>query len=182
MKAPVTVPTFDKQTIRAIIGLGNPGSKYVKTRHNIGFRVLDELAVRLGALWHKTELMETATVNYNGSTLYLIKPLTFMNSSGQVLSSFLKKGIKPEEILVIHDELEKPFGSVNMRFGGSARGHNGLKSIIERVGFDFWRLRFGIGRPEDKSEVFNYVLAQFSREEEERIGQVIDQAISLILT
>ena len=173
---------FDSHKIRAVIGLGNPGSKYYKTRHNIGFRVVDELVRRLGAMWHTVDHMENcqARIFDAGPLVYFIKPTTFMNNSGQVISLLQKKGIKPDEILVIHDELEKPFGHVGIRFGGSARGHNGLRSIIERMGADFWRLRVGIGRPDDKNDVGNYVLESFSLVEEERLNQIIDQAARLI--
>lgn len=174
---------FNPKTIRLIIGLGNPGSKYARTRHNAGFIVIDELASRLNLSWHKADLLESAQgrIHEGEATVYLVKPQTFMNSSGQVLPSYLKKGIKPEEILVIHDELEKPFGNVSTRFGGSAKGHNGLRSIIERIGMNFWRLRFGIGRPQDREEVPVYVLMPFSQEEEVKIDRVIAQAINFLV-
>ncbi|MBU1007620.1 aminoacyl-tRNA hydrolase [Candidatus Dependentiae bacterium] len=172
---------YDFRSIKAIIGLGNPGAKYYHTRHNIGFRVVDSFAERYGAQWGEVELMQ-----YAGALLpdrlkpvYLIKPLTFMNNAGRVLPFLLMKGIKPEQILVVHDELEKPFGKLSIRFDGSARGHNGLRSIIGVVGNGFWRLRFGIGRPEKKSLVGDFVLSRFSQEEEEDIMRLIEEAIIL---
>ena len=175
---------FDKLQIRALIGLGNPGSKYYKTRHSIGFRVLDALAAQLGVSWQQGDKMEyaAASVTTDGAmrTVYLIKPMTFMNSSGQVLPFLQKKGIKPAEILVAHDELEKPFGFAGVSFSGSAKGHNGLRSIMGLIGQDFWRLKCGIGRPADKADVPDYVLTNFSASEEAQLGDVIDKALRTI--
>lgn len=174
--------SFDSKNIRAIIGLGNPGQKYYKNRHNIGFRVVDELVACLASPWRSTELMEYASVRLyeGGPEVFVIKPQTFMNSSGKVVSWLLKKGIKPDQIIVIHDELEKAFGKVLMNFGGSHKGHNGLKSIMGIIGQDFWRLKFGIGRPSDKNEVPDYVLADFLSFEESQIAQLIAQAFQKI--
>jgi PTH1 family peptidyl-tRNA hydrolase len=172
---------YSINAIKAIIGLGNPGQSYYKNRHSIGFRVLDELAKRHGTSWAKKDTLETTVIPI-GPHVILIKPQTFMNSSGQVLHTLLKKGIKPEQILVIHDELEKPFGSIMMRLGGSHRGHNGLKSIMGIIGDQFWRLRFGIGRPDDKNEVADYVLSNFPPDQESLILGHIDQAINLLET
>ncbi|MCK4517976.1 aminoacyl-tRNA hydrolase [Candidatus Babeliales bacterium] len=176
---------FDPFAIQAIVGLGNPGFKYYKTRHSIGFRVLDVLAARYAVSWKELELFQHAILMLpaEGDTLrpvHLIKPLTFMNSSGKVMSFLSKKGIKTENILVVHDELEKPVGSVAVRWNGSARGHNGLRSIIGVIGDQFWRLRFGIGRPEDKSEVSNYVLSSFTPEELSELDELIERAVDLI--
>lgn len=174
---------YDFGEIRAIIGLGNFGGKYEKTRHNIGFRVVDRFAEQYGASWTESELMEHAVVMCGGEivrSIHLIKPLTYMNSSGRVMPFLVKKGIKPEEILVVHDELEKPFGKIAIRWNGSPRGHNGLRSIGGMIGKEFWRLRFGIGRPEMKSQVGNYVLSKFLPEEEEKISLLIEEAVALI--
>jgi PTH1 family peptidyl-tRNA hydrolase len=103
-----------------------------------------------------------------------------MNNSGRVLPSLQKKGIKPEQILVIHDELEKPFGKIVLRFGGSHKGHNGLKSIMSMIGADFWHLAFGIGRPADKNDVPTYVLSNFSPDEASRVPELIDQSLALL--
>lgn len=175
-------PSFDIATIRACIGLGNPGSKYVHTRHNIGFKCIDAVAEALGAQWKTSPLMEIAEAQnpVSGKTLYMIKPQTFMNESGRVLGFLQKKGIKPEEILVIHDELEKPFGFTGLTFGGSAKGHNGLRSIIGMIGGDFWRLKFGIGRPTNKEDVGLYVLTQFLPSEITDIPQSIQATKKLL--
>ncbi|MBM3886519.1 aminoacyl-tRNA hydrolase [Candidatus Dependentiae bacterium] len=174
--------TYDKDQIRAIIGLGNPGDKYYKTRHNIGFRVLDALAEQYSVSWQKTGNMLYATItSENGQSLYLIKPQTFMNSSGEVLPWLNKKGIKGAQIVVVHDELEKAFGSNVIKFGGSAKGHNGLRSIMGMIGQDFWRLRFGIGRPQDETPIHNYVLNPFNQTEEAQLVTLIEQACKLLL-
>ncbi len=165
--------------IRAIIGLGNPGDKYLYTRHNIGFRVLDSLAENLNLNFSSKDEMELAKFNSDSGQVYLIKPQTFMNSSGRVIPFLIKQGIKPEEILVVHDELELPFGKLALKDSGSAKGHNGLKSIISVIGDKFWRLRFGISRPEDRNLVPDYVLQKF-REPESEIQNLIDQAVELI--
>lgn len=173
--------TFDPKLIKLIIGLGNPGSKYVHNRHNIGFRVVEALAEKYGASFKKQDETEVAECTLgSGISVFISKPQTFMNSSGQTLSKFLKKGIKAENILVVHDELEKPFDHLALKFGGSAKGHNGLKSIISFVGDGFWRLRFGIGRPTNKEEVPNYVLQNFSPVEEYALSSLIAEAVELI--
>lgn len=166
--------------IKAVIGLGNPGQQYYHNRHNIGFRVLDILAHAYGAEWHSKDNLEYAEVRIEDHRVILIKPQTFMNSSGQVIPFLQKKGIGPENILVVHDELEKPFGKLAIRLGGSHRGHNGLRSLMGVCGGDFWRLRFGIGRPENKEhDVAHYVLANFTEDEKE-IERLINDAIDMI--
>lgn len=196
---------FDLKNVKAIIGLGNPGSKYSRNRHNIGFRVVDAIADKFDASWQERDDLQYCDIQIMSSIfsedtesrvnrgievvskddeiqkLILIKPQTFMNTSGSIIPFLLKKGIKPDEILVVHDELEKPFGKIIVKLGGSARGHNGLRSIIGVIGPEFWRLRFGIGRPERKEDVSNYVLSNFIPEEESQIDSLIDQAINQII-
>lgn len=165
--------------IKAIIGLGNPGPRFYYTRHSIGFRVVDLLAERYQGTWHNRDEMEIAEIEIRENKIILIKPQTFMNASGRVIPFLQKKGIKPEQILVVHDDLEKPFGSLSIKMGGSARGHNGVKSIIDVLGPDFLRLRFGIGRPAERDEVPNYVLQKFDESSDELIN-FIEQAAVLI--
>lgn len=148
--------------IKAIIGLGNPGAQYYRTRHSIGFRVLDEFARRHGASWRTKDCMEIASVESAHGPILLIKPQTYMNSSGKVIPYLIKQGITPAQIVVVHDELEISFGAVKTKIGGSHRGHNGLRSIIEACGPDFVRLRCGIGRPDEREQVADYVLTNFS--------------------
>lgn len=164
---------------KAILGLGNPGSKFENTRHNIGFKVLDTLAQKYGAEFKEQGDMELARLFIYEKPVLLIKPQTFMNNSGAVMPYLRKQGIEPDDILVVHDELEMPFGKIAIRLGGSARGHNGLRSIIAACGEKFYRLRFGIGRPERKEDVGNFVLQKFNENPAE-LAQYIDQSVQLI--
>ncbi len=165
--------------IKIIIGLGNPGKQYQYNRHNIGFLVLDKLSDRHNGSWQKKGDRETAEIEINGEKIILVKPQTFMNTSGKVVPSLLKQGLKAENLLVVHDELEKPFGKVELKTGGSHKGHNGLRSIIEVCGADFMRVRFGIGRPERKEDVGEYVLSNFS-EKPADLENLIDTAVEIV--
>jgi PTH1 family peptidyl-tRNA hydrolase len=165
--------------IKAIIGLGNPGPRFLKTRHNIGFRILDALARKYGGQWKSQGNKEVATVSINGHDVILVKPQTFMNNSGEIMASLTKQGIKPENVLVVHDELELPFGAVKPKLGGSSKGHNGLKSIITYIGDTFHRIRVGIGRPENRDEVADYVLKVFEEEAVE-IEELIEKSVQAL--
>jgi len=165
--------------ITVIIGLGNPGQQHYYNRHNIGFRVIDELAKKHGGIWESKKDMELAEIIIHGKKVLLVKPETFMNTSGKVIPFLQKQGVKPENILVIHDELEKPFNKLAFKIGGSHRGHNGLRSLIAACGENFARLRFGTGRPESKDEVGDYVLRNFSQDPVE-VEQGIGQALAMI--
>lgn len=166
--------------IKVIIGLGNPGRQYQRTRHNIGFLVLDSLADSQSASWQAKGDKEVAEITLGTEKIILVKPQTFMNSSGRVIPSLLKQGLKAENLLVVHDELEKAFGIVDIKNGGSHRGHNGLRSIIEFCGADFARLRCGIGRPDRKEDVADYVLSNFS-EKADDVQLMIEKAVSMIV-
>jgi PTH1 family peptidyl-tRNA hydrolase len=169
--------------IDAIIGLGNPGRQHEYQRHNIGFRIVDALVKKYGSEWRHKNLMEYAIVQKNDHSVIIIKPQTYMNLSGKVIPWLLNQGIKVQNILVVHDELEKQFGHISIRIGGSARGHNGLRSIISACGHDIMRLRFGIGRPIHKEDVASYVLQDFSESKEEvdrLIKQAVDQVSELL--
>ena len=172
---------FNSSLIKAIIGLGNCGKSYEKTRHNIGFRIVDEIACSKNSSFKKIERFEISTISHsNQHTILLIKPQTFMNNSGDVCSLLKKKCIKPEEIVVCYDELEKTFGKILLSFGGSARGHNGIKSIIQNIGDQFWRLRFGIGRPESREDVSKYVLSNFYESEENQIQSLLQNILEML--
>lgn len=159
--------------MRLVVGLGNPGDQYAKTRHNIGFRVLDSLRLD----FHKGFL---GLVAKEGDQIYL-KPQTFMNRSGDsVLAALSFHKIKPEDLLVIHDELDLPFGTVKLKKGGGHAGHNGLRDIIRVIGPEFSRIRIGIGKPEHKTQVADYVLSAFTSQEESILPDLITQAKSLI--
>src|SRR4051812_1732970 len=145
--------------LKLIVGLGNPGPEYARTRHNAGFWFVEELARRTGGTFrndsrHQGEL---AKVQIAGSDVWLLKPMTFMNRSGgptQSVASFYK--IPVESVLVAYDDLDFPAGSIKLRQGGGAGGHNGVRDTLTQVGDNFWRLRIGIGHPGDRSAVLNY--------------------------
>lgn len=171
--------TIKDRDIKVIIGLGNPGQHYYYHRHSIGFRVLDELAQKCGVQWLEKDAMNITQIFLNEHKVILIKPMTYMNNSGKVIPYLSKQGIQPQNILVVHDELEKPFGALAFKIGGSHRGHNGLRSIIGACCDDFARLRFGVGRPVNKEDVPNYVLANFD-EPHDKVQDAIDKAVTMI--
>lgn len=164
--------------IKAIIGLGNPGPRFTYTRHNIGFLVLDALADHFHENFKEYNNLAHCTIIVNEKPILLVKPLTFMNNSGNVMPFITKKGIKAENILVIHDELDMPEGKLKLKFGGSARGHNGLRSIIAAIGDQFARLSVGIDRPANREEVANYVLENF--ENKQALQNTIHNAVEFI--
>ena len=139
-----------------------------------------QLADRYHADWQHKDQFDLAELQIGGKRIILIKPLTFMNTVGKIIPWLIKKGMTPDQILVIHDELEKPQGSIQIRFGGSARGHNGLRSIIGVIGPEFYRLRFGIGRPERKEDVGDWVLSNFALPQQE-LESLIDLAATEIV-
>ena len=169
--------------IRLIVGLGNPGREYEATRHNAGFWWVDELAqaqkldFRNEAKFHG--LMVRGQMH--GHELFLFKPQTFMNTSGRGVGELVQfYKIAPEEMLVVHDELDLPPGVARLKIGGGHGGHNGLKDIIARLGTkDFWRLRLGIGHPGDRNAVSNYVLNNPRVEELDLINAAMRKAQSV---
>jgi len=158
-----------------IVGLGNPGKEYEYTRHNIGFLTVDRLIDQTKA--HPLSSSSFHGKLFKSSNILFLKPTTFMNRSGVSLRA-VKQFYKIElgNIIVIHDDLDLPFGSLRFKRGGSSGGHNGLKSIDEMVGRDYMRVRMGIGKPEYKSEVANYVLSQFNEKEQQHLSQWIEDA------
>lgn len=171
--------------IRAIVGLGNPGKKFLYNRHNIGFMVVDFLATQANAEWRTQENLAYTTIAINDKSVILIKPQTFMNNSGAIAPWLAQKNIKPQEVLVIHDELDFPFGKVTSKCGGSARGHNGLRSLIAQLGPDFCRIRCGISRPENRDDVAPYVLSNFTQSEHDvqhMVATAAQQALTLAST
>lgn len=167
--------------IKLFVGLGNPGPEYEATRHNAGFWWLEALADKLRAPLQPERAYQAraARVNLAQGPVWLLEPMTYMNRSGVSvagLARFYK--IAPEQILVVHDELDLQPGQAKLKFGGSAAGHNGLKDIHAMLGtLDFWRLRLGIGHPGVKAEVVNYVLKKPSAEHREAIGKAIEQSL-----
>jgi len=151
------------EPLKLIVGLGNPGTEYARTRHNAGFWFVEELASRHGALFrseprHRAEL---ARARIGGSELWLLKPMAYMNHSGDAVrsvASFYK--VPLDAILVAYDDLDFPPGVVRLKQGGGAAGHNGMRDVIAHMGDGFWRLRIGIGHPGDRAQVLDYVLGR----------------------
>jgi PTH1 family peptidyl-tRNA hydrolase len=169
--------------LKIIVGLGNPGPEHQSTRHNAGFWFVDVLANRHGGEFrdYRKYSGETARVTIAERDLILLKPTTYMNRSGlaiRQLSDFFK--VPPEQVLVVHDELDLPVGSARLKFGGGHGGHNGLRDTIAHIGENFWRLRLGIGHPGTKAEVIDYVLTRAPRAEEDAILDAVNTAADCI--
>lgn len=165
---------------RIIVGLGNPGRQYANNRHNIGFMIVDKLAEKQGLKF--TRMMSrgiTALGEIEGSKVALVKPQTFMNLSGETVGPIVKfYKTQPSDLLVIFDELDLPEGQLRMRPQGGAGGHNGVKSVIARVGWqDFPRLRVGVGRPPGLRDPKDFLLDDFSKSELAALSDVFDKAL-----
>jgi peptidyl-tRNA hydrolase, PTH1 family len=171
------------EPLKLIVGLGNPGTEYARTRHNAGFQFADELARRHEALFrseprHHAEL---ARMRIGDSELWLLKPMNYMNRSGdpvRSVASFYK--VPVASILVAYDELDFPAGVVRLRHGGGAAGHNGMRDVIAQMGDGFWRLRIGIGHPGDRDQVLDYVLGRPPTAEAQLIHDAIAAAADVL--
>jgi PTH1 family peptidyl-tRNA hydrolase len=174
----------EQNPIRLIAGLGNPGPKYEQTRHNAGFWFVDEIARRYNAEFRKEAKFHglACKVTIDGQDVWLLKPDTFMNLSGQAvnaLAGFYK--IPPASILVVHDELDLPPGTARLKHEGGHGGHNGLRDLIQKLGTrEFKRLRIGIGHPGHKDQVHDYVLKNPSKQDKQDMDNAIDDAARLI--
>ena len=170
--------------IELIAGLGNPGARYEDTRHNVGFWFIDQLArAKGGSLHHDNKFHgEAGKITVAGHSVWLIKPMTYMNHSGQAVSALAKYyKIPVENILVIHDELDLPPGSLRLKKGGGHGGHNGLRDIIAHFGSkEFMRLRIGIGHPGSSREVTDYVLGSPSRDDQSLMLDAIDTSMTVL--
>jgi peptidyl-tRNA hydrolase, PTH1 family len=168
------------EPIKLIVGLGNPGREYEATRHNAGFWWVDELARKHNVNFRTESKFQGLAVRatLHGHEVHLLKPQTFMNVSGRsVIALALFYKILPNQILVVHDELDLPPGSAKLKLGGGHGGHNGLKDIIAHLGTkDFWRLRLGVGHPGERAEVVNYVLNAPRKEEQALIEDAMQRA------
>lgn len=166
--------------IKLIVGLGNPGNEYADTRHNIGVRFVEALADREKCALQKEEKFYGAVAKLNHC--WLFKPSTYMNKNGEsvaVLVQFYK--IEPQEILVVHDELDFPVGVIRLKGSGGHGGHNGLRNIIKYLGTaDFYRLRIGIGHPKHKYQVTPYVLSTLPKDHRTAISAAIDKGLQVI--
>jgi peptidyl-tRNA hydrolase, PTH1 family len=167
---------------QAIVGLGNPGPEYRNTRHNVGHRVLEELARRLHARFSREGGHAVARAGWRDETLYLVKPESFMNVSGTAVARLCRRlHLAPSDLIVVFDDLDLPLGKVRVRIKGSAGGHNGVRSLIEALGTDaFRRVKIGIGRPappgQQKHLVVDHVLSGFDPDEQEIITKARDEA------
>ncbi len=171
------------EALKLIVGLGNPGTEYARTRHNAGFQFADELARRCGASFrseprHRAEL---ARAKVSATDVWLLKPMGYMNHSGdavQSVATFYK--IPVQSILVGYDELDFPAGVVRLKQGGGAGGHNGMRDVIAQMGDAFWRLRIGIGHPGDRSLVLDYVLGRPPAAEAQLIQDALQAAADAV--
>lgn len=166
---------------RIIVGLGNPGKNYEGTRHNAGFMVLDELARHWNLSFQLDKTRKAMLAGVPG--VLLVKPITFMNDSGLCVGPLMRYfKLQPSQVLVVYDEIAFPFGTLQLRPGGSAGGHNGIKSLIAHLGDqNFPRLRFGIGPPRGHQEMIAHVLGKFRPEEQELLPVEIAKAVDEVL-
>jgi PTH1 family peptidyl-tRNA hydrolase len=171
--------------VKLVVGLGNPGRKYERTRHNVGFDVVDELARRAGSKFRRGWLTASSLtrVEIEGCTLLLAKPQTFMNRSGNAVTQLLrKKGLEPFDVIVVFDDVELDLGLLRLRKKGGAGGHNGLRSVLEQLGTeDFPRVRVGIGPRPDGAELVQYVLSPFSSSQREAMEQAVGKAADAVV-
>ena len=158
-----------------VVGLGNPGRSYERTRHNIGYLVADELARRHRGTWRKKKKAEAAPVSLGPKNATLLKPTTFMNNSGSALA-----GYRADDLIVVHDDLDLLAGTVRVKVGGGAGGHNGLRSMIQNLGPDFVRVRIGIGRPPTGLTVTDYVLSRMDAVVRDAIPRAADAVEAVV--
>ena len=158
-----------------VVGLGNPGRSYERTRHNVGFLVVEELAKRHGGSWRSKKKAEAAPIGFGLKNVTLLKPTTYMNNSGTALV-----GYKPDQLIVVHDDLDLPEGDVRVKDGGGAGGHNGLRSAIQHLGNDFVRVRIGIGRPPPGMTVIDYVLGRMDSVVKDAVPRAADAVEAVI--
>lgn len=173
------------EPIKLIVGLGNPGSEYARTRHNAGFWFVDALAEAYGGRFSGNRRLraELAEVTVADVPLRLLKPQTFMNRSGEAIAAALRYfRIPTAGMLVGYDEIDFETGKVRLKFGGGHAGHNGIRNIIEHSGSDFWRLRFGVGHPGDRHKVTGHVLKRASDDDERLIMAGISRSIDALPT
>ncbi len=172
-----------KNELKAIAGLGNPEQKYDKTLHNAGFWFVDAVARKYGGSFRYEKKFDAdiARTRIRGEDVWLVKPQSYMNQSGQPIRGLLDYyRLRPSELLVAHDEIDLPPGTVRLKEGGGHGGHNGLRDIIRHCGAEFLRLRLGVGHPGEKHKVTNYVLKRGSSDIEAAVERNIDDAIGVL--
>lgn len=171
--------------IQVIVGLGNPGADYILTRHNVGWWLVDAMANGAGARYTGAKKLhaEHAQVMIGNSRVHLLKPVTYMNKSGQAVAALCQfYKLAPENLLIVHDELDLPPGSAKLKRGGGHGGHNGLRSVISHIGADFARLRLGIGHPGHRDQVLGHVLKRASNDDEAAVTDAINRSLKAIDT
>lgn len=169
--------------MKLIVGLGNPGKKYENTRHNTGFAVIDRTLAKLNVELDKNKFNADYTmINRNGEKIYILKPLTYMNISGEAVVPFMKYfGIEPEDLVVVHDDLDLPVGKIRLRQSGSCGGQNGMRNIIDLLGdSNIKRIRVGIGK-DPLIPVVDYVLGKTKKEDLEVYSQALDKASDALI-
>ena len=169
-----------KQQIRLIVGLGNPESKYEGTRHNAGFMFAERLLTKLPRAFREHRIHGFQSYywkgTYAGAPLIVQTPLTYMNLSGEAVAPLMRsEGIAPDEVLVVHDDMDIPLGRIRIRKGGGSAGHNGIKSLIEQIGSEGFQ-RIGVGHAESRGDVIDYVLSEFTEEERTVFDRVLSGA------
>jgi PTH1 family peptidyl-tRNA hydrolase len=168
--------------VHLVVGLGNPGRRYAKTRHNAGFLVVDRLAERWNAPLSKKQFKaDVGSARVGSAAAVLCKPQTFMNLSGESVTSL--RGyykVDPSHVVVVHDDVDLPFGDVRVKSGGGHGGHNGLRDISKRIGPGYDRVRFGVGRPPDGWDTADYVLATWDRDEQRALDDAVDRAADAV--
>lgn len=176
----MTTVSVDPAAPALIVGLGNPGPQYEKTRHNLGFMVADALAGRIGSAFssHKKSNSDIVQARLGSRSVVIAKPRTFMNLSGQPVAALARFfSIEPANIVVVHDELDIDFGALRLKLGGGEGGHNGLRSISQHLSTkDYLRVRVGVGRPPGRMDPASFVLKPFSAAERKDLGVVVEEA------
>ena len=170
--------------MKLIVGLGNPGEKYQNTRHNAGFVTLDALSKKLEGSWHEDTQAQIFNSQINGEKVILLKPLTFMNLSGKEINkTMIKNNISAENLIIVYDDIDIPFGALRVRKGGGSAGHNGIESIIEEIGTDnFIRMRIGISASPQTplTDAADFVLEEFTSEEKKKLGEITEDVATKI--
>jgi PTH1 family peptidyl-tRNA hydrolase len=169
-----------------VAGLGNPGSRYARTRHNLGYLVTDELAERAGERFKKVRFVpvDAAELQVDGGRVVLARAHGFMNEAGPAYASLARKrDVPPERVIVVHDEIDLPFGALRVKFGGSTAGHNGVRSVAGALRTpEFSRVRLGVGRPPGRKDAADWVLEDFAKREEAEVGILVQDGADAVLT
>ena len=169
-----------------VAGLGNPGDAYAKTRHNLGYRVVDELTRRSGERLRKVRFVpaDAAEISDAGERLVLAKAHAYMNETGPGFASLARKHhVQPDRVIAVHDDIDLPFGALRVKFGGSTAGHNGLRSVGGALKTtDFYRVRLGVGRPPGRMAAADWVLKDFAKKEEPDVELLVDEGVDAVLS